>query len=395
MAKSKKVKSPASNSKRRIDPIMSKQEVIESLKSVIDPELGMDIVELGMVKEVKVNGGEVFVKVALTVPGCPLIEKIRSDIQLALIKADSVEIDFTSMNEDELDFVRAKLRSRAEKENPRIEGEIRPTPSDKQDVTGITHLRKPGIRNVIAVASGKGGVGKSFVTGMLASELAKRGYLVGVLDADITGPSMAKVFGLFGQVKAGPHGIVPAETKFGIKVISMNLVIEKPEDALVWRGPIVNGVIRQMFTDVDWGNLHYLLLDLPPGTSDAPLTVYQSLPVNGVVIVSTPQDLAIMIVKKSIKMAKTMDIPVLGLIENMSYLKCQGCGEKYNIFGPSKGEQTAKDLEIPFLGVIPLDPKIPELSDKGKLEDYEATDIANIVDKILANVKSSPEEQTT
>jgi Mrp family chromosome partitioning ATPase len=355
----------------------------------------MSIVDLGMVKDVRVEGDDVYVKVALTVSGCPLVDKIRNDIQTALKGASSVDVEFTSMTEEELEVVREKIRQRAADKSKSAEVRKSSLPeSTKQPVTGITKLSKTGIRNIIAVASGKGGVGKSFVTGMLASELAKRGFLVGVLDADITGPSMAKVFGLTQRVKGGPRGIMPAETKFGIKVISMNLVLEKPDEAVVWRGPILNNVIRQMYTDVDWGDLHYLLIDLPPGTSDAPLTVYQSMPVNGSVIVSTPQDLALMIVKKAIQMAKTMKIPVLGLMENMSYLMCPGCNERFDIFGPSKGEETAGAVGISFLGAIPLDPEIPKLSDEGRIEDYDNPEIAAIVDKILQSLKKPPDAQT-
>lgn len=397
--------------------VLSNESVMAALKPVIDPEIGMSIVDLGMVKDVKVVGDDVHVKIALTVPGCPLVGRIRDDVKTVLKDASAVNVEFITMTDAERETVRTIIRERIESERQaqaQEQGQEQPpeagsegqtaeseeaeegqrpiTYSDKQPVTGITQLVKPGIRNVIAIASGKGGVGKSFVTGMLASELARQGYLVGVLDADITGPSMAKIFGLSGRLKGGPEGVIPAVTKLGIKVMSMNLVLEKPEDALVWRGPILNSVIRQMYTDVDWGDLHFLLIDLPPGTSDAPLTVYQSMPVNGVVIVSTPQDLASMIVKKAIKMAKTMKIPVLGLTENMSYLKCPSCEEQLNIFGPSRGKANAEETDIPYLGAIPLDPKIPELSDKGQLEDYESPEVKQVAKNILQNLKSLPAE---
>ncbi len=388
--------------------VLSNESVMTALRPVIDPEIGLSIVDLGMVKDVKVSGDDVYVKIALTVPGCPLVGKIREDVQTVLKDAAAVNVEFITMTDAEREIVREKIRENIDKEvraqeqdqtRPQGEGQVpgnedagegqRPiTYRNKQPVTGITQLAKPGIRNVIAIASGKGGVGKSFVTGMLASELARQGYLVGVLDADITGPSMAKIFGLSGRLKGGPEGVIPAETKLGIKVMSMNLVLEKPDDALVWRGPILNSVIRQMYTDVDWGDLHFLLIDLPPGTSDAPLTVYQSMPVNGVVIVSTPQDLASMIVKKAIKMAKTMKIPVLGLTENMSYLKCPSCGERLQIFGQSRGKTNAEEMDIPFLGAIPLDPKIPELSDKGQIEDYESPEVKETAKSILQNLES-------
>lgn len=370
---------------------LNKKSVLEALKPVMDPELDMSLIDLGMIKDVKVENNNVYVKIALTVSGCPLVEKIREDVTAALKQAASVKIDFITMTEKELEGVREKVRNKSSSENKNHEHNAQPLPgSMKQPATGITKLSKPGIRNIIAISSGKGGVGKSFVTAMIASELAKRGFHVGVLDADITGPSMAKVFGLTTRVSGSPTGILPVQTKLGIKIISMNVILEKPEDALVWRGPILNSVIRQMYTDVEWGELHFLLIDLPPGTSDAPLTVYQSIPVNGSVVVTTPQDLALMIVKKSIRMTKTMKIPILGLIENMSYLHCPKCTEHLEIFGPSKGKSNAKDLDVPFLGAMPLDPDIAKLSDEGKIEEYSNPEIILAVDKILENLKNPP-----
>ena len=374
---------------------LDKKSVMAALKPVMDPELNMSIVDLGMVKEVKVENNDVYVKIALTVAGCPLVDKIRTDVSTALKNASSVKVEFGTMSEKELELVREKIRERATGENKQSGVAENKIPvSTQQSVTGITMMSKQGIRNIIAISSGKGGVGKSFATAMLATEIAKRGFHVGVLDADITGPSMAKVFGLTERVTGTPSGILPAQTKLGIKVISMNLVLEKPEDAVIWRGPVLNSVIRQMYSDVDWGDLHFLLIDLPPGTSDSPLTVYQSMPVSGSVIITTPQDLALMIVKKAIRMAKTMKVPILGLIENMSYFNCPSCNDKLSIFGRSKGEENSKEIGIPFLGVIPLDPEIPKLSDLGHIEDYSNPDIVTLVDKILENLKNAPKIQT-
>ncbi|HZD11989.1 MAG TPA: Mrp/NBP35 family ATP-binding protein, partial [Candidatus Binatus sp.] len=196
---------------------------------------------------------------------------------------------------------------------------------------------------------------------------------VGVLDADLTGPSIAKVYGLTGKPSKAENGlIIPAKTKTGIKVMSINLILEDPKMPVIWRGPIVNSVIRQLYWDVDWGDLHYLLLDLPPGTSDSPLTVFQSLPVDGVIVVSSPQDLAAMIVAKAVNMAKKMEAPILGLVENMSYFQCPGCGEKVNLFGQSNGSKLAIELGIPYLGDVPLDPNIARLSDEGRIEEYSS-----------------------
>jgi Mrp family chromosome partitioning ATPase len=203
------------------------------------------------------------------------------------------------------------------------------------------------------------------------------------------------VLGAAGKPFKGPTGsIVPVKTKTGLKVMSINLVLDDPSMPVIWRGPIVNSVIRQLYWDVDWGDLHYLLVDLPPGTSDAPLTVFQSLPLDGVIVVSSPQDLASMIVSKAVNMAKKMNAPILGLVENMSYLKCPSCGERVNLFGESKGEKLASNLGLPFLGAIPLDPSISQLSDEGKIEDYSTPIIASIADE-LRNRAARQAEQLT
>ncbi|MBO8126966.1 MAG: Mrp/NBP35 family ATP-binding protein [Firmicutes bacterium] len=228
------------------------------------------------------------------------------------------------------------------------------------------------VKNVIAVMSGKGGVGKSSVAALLASHLRKAGYKVGVLDADITGPSIPKMFGTEKKLAGNPDGIIPPKTKSGIKVMSINLFLENENDPVVWRGPIIGNAIQQFWTDVLWGELDYLIVDLPPGTGDAPLTVMQSLPLKGVVIVSSPQDLAMMVVKKAIKMVQIMDKPILGLIENMAYVECPDCGKKIYIFGESKAQELADELNVSFLGSLPINPDISELCDAGKIEDYES-----------------------
>lgn len=241
------------------------------------------------------------------------------------------------------------------------------------------------IRNVIAVMSGKGGVGKSSVTGLIAASLAKLGKKVGVLDADITGPSQPRAFGIQTNVglKASDYGIIPPEAELGIKMISINFFLPNEDDPVVWRGPMLAGAVNQFWSEVDWGELDYMIVDLPPGTGDVPLTVMQSVPVNGIVIVSSPQDLAIMVVKKTIKMAQKMNIPILGLVENMSYAVCPNCSDKLEIFGQSQGEQVAKDTGIDFLGGLPWDIKLNALIDTGKIVAYASADINSIVEKIV------------
>ncbi len=337
--------------------MLSKKAIVNGLKRVIDPEIGINIVDLNMVKSIEMSGNRVNVTIALTAPNCPLANTIKSDVERALMNikgVKAVDVELTSMTKEEQDALAKSIQQRGETKR----------------VSMIEKLEKGRIRNVIAIVSGKGGVGKSFVTGMLAIELGRQGHKVGILDADITGSSIAKMFGLSERPTKGQSGINPALTKLGIKVMSMNLILDDPTTPIIWRGPLINSAIRQLYQDVDWGELHYLLIDLPPGTSDAPLTVFQSLPLDGVIVVSSPQDLALMVVKKAMNMARHMNIPIIGLIENMSYIECPKCGEKIELYGPSKGFESAKDFGIQFLGKVPVDPTISKLSDQGKLEDY-------------------------
>ncbi|MCF0142769.1 MAG: Mrp/NBP35 family ATP-binding protein [Parasporobacterium sp.] len=229
------------------------------------------------------------------------------------------------------------------------------------------------IKHVIGIVSGKGGVGKSFVTGSLAVELSKRGYKVGVLDADITGPSIQKMFGLKGQAEGDENGIYPFETAGGVRVMSINLLLEDEETPVIWRGPVLAGVVKQFWTDVVWGELDYLLVDLPPGTGDVPLTVFQSLPLDGIVIVTSPQSLVNMIVKKAYNMAEQMNVPVLGLVENYSFVTCPDCGKEIKVFGESRIDEIAADLNIKVLGKMPFIPEMAGLADSGLFECTENT----------------------
>ncbi|MBR4237339.1 Mrp/NBP35 family ATP-binding protein [bacterium] len=238
------------------------------------------------------------------------------------------------------------------------------------------------INKVIGVVSGKGGVGKSLVTSLLAVELNKKGYNVGILDADITGPSIPKAFGLKGMVKGSEIGIMPALTRDNIKVISTNLLLEDTSDPVVWRGPIIAGTVQQFYTDVVWDKIDVLLVDMPPGTGDVPLTVFQSLPVDGIVVVASPQELVSMIVEKALKMAKLMNISVLGLVENMSYFHCPDNNKDYKIFGDSHIDEIAKKHNLNVVAKLPIDPKIAELSDKGLIEDYNSNYLDDLIKKI-------------
>ena len=224
------------------------------------------------------------------------------------------------------------------------------------------------VKHVIGIVSGKGGVGKSFVTASLANRMAKKGYKVGILDADITGPSIPKMYGLKGPANVDDKGVYPAVAANGVKVMSINLLLPGEEEPVIWRGPVIAGTVKQFWTDVIWGDLDYLFVDMPPGTGDVPLTVFQSLPVDGVVIVSSPQDLVRMIVMKAYKMAQMMSVPVLGIVENYSYLVCPDCGKKLSIFGESHIDEVAAKYDLKVLDKLPLDPQIASLCDRGAIE---------------------------
>ena len=240
---------------------------------------------------------------------------------------------------------------------------------------GPEDFRKPAnalskIKKVIAVVSGKGGVGKSAVTCSLAAAMAKRGRKVGILDADITGPSVPRAFGIVQRAEGSDEGLYPAVTKGGIEIMSLNLLVERETDPVVWRGPIIAGAVEQFWTDVIWGELDYLFVDMPPGTGDVPLTVFQSLPVDGVVVVTAPQALVGMIVTKAVRMAELMDVPVLGLVENYSYFKCPDCGKEYPVFGESTIDALAAELSLPVLAKLPIQPELARAVDSGRLEEY-------------------------
>lgn len=251
----------------------------------------------------------------------------------------------------------------------------------KKQHTAPEKLPQPeqsSIKHTIAVMSGKGGVGKSTVTALVAAHFAKKLKSVGILDADITGPSIPKLFGIKEQPVSLPMGIIPPKSRLGIRIMSLNLLLPHEDDPVVWRGPLIASAVKQFWTDVIWGDLDYLVVDLPPGTGDAPLTVLQSLPLDGIIVVSSPQELAAMVVKKAIKMAEMLNVPILGLIENMSYLTCPRCGEKIEVFGPSRAEKIAEEKGIKFLGSLPIDPQLAELGDRGEIEKYRAEFLEDI-----------------
>ncbi|MBA3780115.1 MAG: Mrp/NBP35 family ATP-binding protein [Chloroflexi bacterium] len=316
-------------------PTLTEPSIFDALRSVEEPELHRDIVSLNMVKDVTINpDNDVALTIELTTPACPLKDEIEKNVSVALqeIGARSVAITWGAM-------VR------------------RATPTQPQQLV-------PGVKNVIAVASGKGGVGKSTVSANLAVALAMEGASVGLLDADITGPNIPLMLGVEGQPRASEDNKIAPLERYGVKIISIQFFVPEGQP-IVWRGPLVGGAIQQFLRDVDWGELDYLVIDLPPGTSDAQLTLAQAVPISGVLLVTTPQDVALLDVQKALQMFRRMSVPVMGVIENMSAFVCPHCGEATEIFGRGGGETFARRHELEYFGGIPLDVKVRQGGDAG------------------------------
>ena len=238
------------------------------------------------------------------------------------------------------------------------------------------------VRKVYGVVSGKGGVGKSMVTSQLAVTMQRRGHRTAILDADVTGPSIPKCFGIHGRAVGSEDAILPVQTETGIQLMSVNLLLEHETDPVIWRGPVIGGVVQQFWGDVLWQDVDYMFVDMPPGTGDVPLTVFQSLPVDGVIVVTSPQDLVSMIVTKAVKMAEMMNIPILGLVENYSYFKCPDCGGEHALFGESKVEQVAAGLGLKVLAKLPIDPALAAACDEGRVEEYQPNPMAGVAEAL-------------
>ncbi len=312
---------------------MELEGVEEALKGVLLPEPKRSIWALNMVRDIEAVGERVKVTLSLTPLSAEARELVQQRVRAAIEKLPGV---------DEVTI------------------ELLELPPQEMNQFG----------RVVAVMSGKGGVGKSLVAALLAIALNRQGYQVGILDADITGPSIPKIFGLKARPRGSEGGILPVETRSGIQVMSINLLLPHEDQAVIWRGPILSKAIAQFWQDVVWGKLDYLVVDLPPGTADIPLTVMQSLPLSGVVIVSTPQELTTMVVRKAVHMAHMLHIPVVGVVENMSYL--EQAGKRIELFGRSKGEEMAREAEAPLLGQFPVDPALAALCDDGEIERYDS-----------------------
>ena len=339
--------------------------LLDALRQVMDPELGRNIVELGMVQNLKLDeAGLASFALTLTVLGCPMREQMAENAKKALLQVPgvkSVKIDFARMD----DAARQKLFETVKPQLPKLQ-----------------EFNK--VKRVVAVMSGKGGVGKSSVTALLAGEARRQCLKVGVLDADITGPSIPRLFGLpSGGLPQGEMGILPAYTEGGIKVISTNVLLPDEDTPVVWRGPLITRAITQFWEETLWGELDLLLVDMPPGTSDAALTVMQKLPINGIVLVTTPQALAGMVVRKAVHLARELNTPILGLVENMSYFRCPDSGKEYEIFGPSHAQKTADMAGVKNVLRLPIDPLINQLFDAGKAEEAVLPEVQKIFRQLV------------
>jgi len=320
--------------------LLTEKNVTEALGEILVPGIKRDLAGMNLLQEVKVSGKQGEVKIATAALDESAMEWLKG-------KAAEVVKGLEAGAEVKIDFIEKK-------------------PAELNQV-----------KNVIAVMSGKGGVGKSLVTALSAILLSRRGYSVGILDADITGPSIPKMFGTGGHPSGSETGILPVLSANGIEIISINLFLPSEDEAIIWRGPLIGKAITQFWEDVLWGKLDFLIVDLPPGTADAPLTALQVLPVSGVIVVFTPQDLTAMIVKKAVKMAQQMDKKVLGVVENMSYLYVPELKKKLDVFGKSKGEEMAAATGAPLLARIPIDPRLAALCDEGHIERYDAEILAS------------------
>lgn len=368
----------------------SRDEVLAAIAKVQDPELGMSIVELGMVKKVELSGSSVQVQVDLTIEGCPLKDQIRKDVTAAIQSVDPglrLELRLGTMTPAELNMVKQRLgAARAQAIGSGKTVEAGGTPGKISGDAGGINLLNKKVPNIIAVGSGKGGVGKSSVTAQLACALVREGHPTGILDADITGPSIARIFGATERPRVKDDEkdvLIPVDTQAGVPILSMNLLLGDENAPVIWRGPLINGAIRQLYANAAWEGLDFLLIDMPPGTSDATLTIYQSLPVDGAVIVTTPQSLVGMIVAKSLSMAKQLRIPVLGLVENLAYVQVPERKDPFYLFGPLRGEAAAADAKVPYWGALPISPALAEACDQGRIQAIDDPAVREMARKLV------------
>jgi Mrp family chromosome partitioning ATPase len=351
----------------------TEKQVMDALSGVMDPELHRSLVELNMVRDVSITDGTVQFTLALTVPTCPMRNQMANNARsalLALPDVRDVNINFAAMTEEERRAVMGGQRGL-----PKL-------------------IQFNQVKNLVAVMSGKGGVGKSSVTALLAVSLAAKGYKVGILDADITGPSIPKLFGLpSGGLRGGEQGMLPAVTGRGIRVVSSNLLLKADDMPIVWRGPMISATILKFWNETLWGRLDYLLVDLPPGTSDPALAVLRDLPLNGIILITTSQDLAALVVRKAVHMANDLKIPILGIVENMSYFQCPNCAEKHEIFGPSHVDEISKASGAVITARLPVNPSIATLSDEGRVEEVQVPELESLVEQLPQAIQQATLQQ--
>jgi Mrp family chromosome partitioning ATPase len=336
--------------------VPTKKQVMESLEKILVPDVRRSLVEMNLAREVSFAEGKVKVSLASAALAPASQELLRAKVEEVVGKLSGVKAV-------EVSFAEGKPK----------------------DINQIGHI--------IAVMSGKGGVGKSLVAGLAAIALQRQGYEVGILDADITGASIPKMFGIEARPAGSDTGIMPVLSRSGIEVMSINLLLPSEDDAVIWRGPLIARAITQFWEEVLWGRLDYLIVDLPPGTADAPLTVMQTLPVSGVVIVFTPQDLTAMIVRKAVKMAQKMGKKVVGVVENMSYLYLPELDKKMEVFGRSRGQEMAEAAQAPLLGQLPIDPALAKLCDEGNIERYDSELVGSLGEALARSVPVKKEKK--
>ena len=326
--------------------MVTEEQVRQSLEATLVPAVKRSIVSMNLVREISTTDNKVDITLASTglIPGAQ-------------------------------DWIKARVKEAVEKLPEVSSVEVEYRDAEAKDLNKINYM--------VAVMSGKGGVGKSLVSSLIAIALKRKGYEVGILDADITGPSIPKMFGLNVRPGGNESGILPVLSRSGVEIMSINLLLPSEDDAVIWRGPLIGNTIKQFGEDVLWGKLDYLIVDLPPGTADAPLTLMQSFPISGVIVVFTPQDLVEMIVRKAVKMARQMEKRVLGVVENMSYLYVPEIDKKIEIFGKSRGEQMAHAANAPLLGQLPLDPELARLCDEGNIEQYDGEIVIRLGESLI------------
>ena len=333
------------------------EEVKTVLDTVMVPDVKRSLENMNLVKDVRVADGKIDITIAAA----------------ALMEGTQV-------------WLKDKVREQVAKLDGVKEVNINYTEAKPKELNSI--------KNVIAIMSGKGGVGKSLIAGLTAIALRRQGFNVGILDADVTGPSIPKMFGMSGYPAIAESGILPVPSRLGIEVMSINLLLPTEDDAVIWRGPLIGHAITQFWEEVLWGKLDYLIIDLPPGTADAPLTVMQQIPISGIIIVFTPQDLTAMVVRKAVKMAKQMNKPILGVVENMSYLYVPEIDKKMEIFGKSCGEEMSKAAGAPLLGQLPIDPELAKMCDEGNIERYDSGIYNSFAAKLLENLSKQNDNKT-